>query len=153
MSDGKVPIPASGVRSKKMHSDGVGDERTHDRSGGGESGGGGYVNPHTGKEARGEGGGFDGGQSVKGYFGPGQLDGEKADRDKPGAVGQGGAEADADPEDESAKTQPKFPAHRVMASGQSFDIVQESGIAEAEANGDIGRDSRDEADDGAPASG
>lgn len=90
MSDGKVPMPANGQGGPQTHSDGVSDTATHGRDGGGESGGGSYDNPHTGKEARGEGGSFDGGQSVKGYHGPGQLDGEKADPEEPGAVGQGG---------------------------------------------------------------
>jgi hypothetical protein len=36
----------------------------------GESQGGAYPNPHTGKEDRGDGGGFDGGQSDKSYEGP-----------------------------------------------------------------------------------
>jgi hypothetical protein len=36
---------------------------------GGQSGGGAYPNPHTGKEE----GGFHGGQSGAGYFGKGQL--------------------------------------------------------------------------------
>lgn len=90
MSDGKVPMPANGQGGTKVHGDGVSDTDTHGRNAGGESGGGGYPNPHTGKEARGESEGFEGGQSGRDYHGPGQLGGEKADPDAPGAVGQGG---------------------------------------------------------------
>ena len=39
----------------------------------GESGGGAYPNPHTGKDKA----GFHGGQSVAGYFGTGQLGDEE----------------------------------------------------------------------------
>jgi hypothetical protein len=94
MSDEKVPMPANGKGGPIVRSDGVSDAATHGRSGGGESGGGSYDNPHTGKEARGESSGFDGGQSGKGYYGPGQLDGEKADPDEDGVVGQGGGKRD-----------------------------------------------------------
>ena len=47
---GKVPMPASGQNSPKLHSDGVSDVDTNGRAGGGESGGGAYPNPHTGKK-------------------------------------------------------------------------------------------------------
>jgi hypothetical protein len=77
-ADGKVPMPANGKGGPIVHSDGVSDVESHGRTGGGESGGGGYPNPHTGKEARGESGGFEGGQSMKGYYGGGQLDGKEA---------------------------------------------------------------------------
>lgn len=90
MTDGKVPMPASGQDSPKLRSDGVSDVDTQGRQGGGESAGGNYANPHTGKEARGESAGFEGGQSGRDYFGPGQLDGENADPDETGTVGQGG---------------------------------------------------------------
>ena len=46
----------------------------------GQSGGGAYPNPHTGKEE----GGFHGGQSGAGYFGKGQL-GDKDVGDTPNA--------------------------------------------------------------------
>jgi hypothetical protein len=77
-ASGKVPMPASGQGSPKLRSDGVSDVGTHGKSGGSESAGGAYPNPHTGKEGRGESGDFDGGQSEKGYYGGGQLDGEEA---------------------------------------------------------------------------
>lgn len=55
------------------------------KGGGGESGGGAYPNPHTGKQERGEQRGFvEGGQSENRYFGPRHAAGnsaKKADRD------------------------------------------------------------------------
>ena len=77
-ASGKVPMPASGQDSPKLRSDGVSDAGTHGKSGGSESAGGAYPNPHTGKEERGESGHFDGGQSGQGYYGGGQLDGKEA---------------------------------------------------------------------------
>ena len=47
------------------------DEKINGRSGGGDSGGGAYPNPHTGKNP--QGGGFTGGQSGKEYHGSGRL--------------------------------------------------------------------------------
>jgi len=89
MADGKVPMPASGQNSPKLRSDGVSDVNTHGRQGGGESGGGSYENPHTGKEARGESEGFEGGQSVRGYFGSDRLDGEKAPSEPAAPIDKG----------------------------------------------------------------
>ena len=73
MSDDKVPIQADG-------NDGIGadvaDEKNPPSAGrpdmdenAGQSAGGAYPNPHTGKDK----GGFHGGQSEPGYFGKGQL--------------------------------------------------------------------------------
>ena len=77
---GKVPMQASGQSSPKLHPDGVSDAATHGRGSGGESGGGAYPNPHTGKEERGESEGFRGGQSEPDYFGGDQLDGEEVSK-------------------------------------------------------------------------
>lgn len=86
-----MPMQANGKGAAKTHFDGVSEDATHGRGPGGESGGGSYGNPHTGKEGRGEGGAFKGGQSVQGYFGPGQINGENADPDEISPVGQGGS--------------------------------------------------------------
>ena len=78
MSD-KVPNPVSGNPASKGAPDGVsgvpgGDDQreVHGRSAGGESAGGAYPNPHTGKEP--SGGGFmgHGGQTDIAYHGSGQ---------------------------------------------------------------------------------
>jgi hypothetical protein len=88
-ASGKVPMPASGQDSPKLHSDGVSDAGTHGKSSGSESGGGAYPNPHTGKEARGESGGFDGGQSEQGYYGGGKLDGKEAPHEETAPIDKG----------------------------------------------------------------
>ncbi|TVV72300.1 hypothetical protein [Sphingomonas solaris] len=75
----KQPMQADGAGSK-----GKPDATQAPKPGSGESAGGAYANPHTGKGPKD--GGFDGGQSEKDYHGPGQL-GEKVD-DTGG--GQGG---------------------------------------------------------------
>jgi hypothetical protein len=86
---GKVPMPASGQTSPKLRSDGVSDAGTHGKSGGSESAGGAYPNPHTGKEERGESGGFGGGQSEAGYYGGGKLDGEEAPHEETTPIDKG----------------------------------------------------------------
>lgn len=73
MAEDKKPMPADGMA-------GVGDEiaeesnppsagRPDMNENAGQSAGGAYPNPHTGKDK----GGFHGGQSEPGYFGNGQL--------------------------------------------------------------------------------
>ena len=136
MSDGKVPMPADGQGSPKIRPDGVGDADTHGRSGGGESGGGGYDNPHSGKEPH----GFEGGQSVRGYFGPGQLDGEKADPDQAGIVGQGGDTVGGSERVGAPGATQVHKSSRVTAGGRTFDVIQESGVAEAEVSGKVASD-------------
>jgi hypothetical protein len=88
-ASGKVPMPASGQESPKLRSDGVSDAGTHGKSGGGDSAGGAYPNPHTGKEARGESGSFDGGQSEQGYYGGDKLDGEEAPHEETTPIDKG----------------------------------------------------------------
>ncbi|MEG3089359.1 hypothetical protein [Sphingomonas sp. PB4P5] len=162
MDNDKVPMPASGQGSTKIHSDGVGDSETHGRSAGGESGGGSYDNPHTGKQERGESAAFEGGQSVQGYFGPGQADGKKADTDKIGRVGQGGATSGGfsgarrsnDVESDGLSQATQDPEPRVVAAGdRSFGIIEASGIAEAEVHGKVGTDASYEAEQERPGSG
>lgn len=56
------------------------------REGGGDSGGGPYPNPHTGKTEKNEGFMAHGGQTSMAYHGIGQLGAEKVDEGNPNAV-------------------------------------------------------------------
>ena len=87
MDDDKVKMPADGSGTETAKPDEIGEvasRRDSDVPAGGlnpgESGGGAYPNPHDAKNP----GKFDGGQSVKGYYGKGQLGSKKLD-DKPNA--------------------------------------------------------------------
>lgn len=85
MTDGKQPMQADGAGTEPNETDENGElasRRGKDQPG--ESGGGAYPNPHTGKEAAGEGGNFHGGQSEQAYHGTGQLGEQKTD-DQPNA--------------------------------------------------------------------
>ena len=82
MSDDKTEMPADGAGTQANPADGNGEiasRRDDNMAGGlpntGESGGGAYPNPHTGKDKSDS--GFHGGQSVAGYHGPGQLGSEE----------------------------------------------------------------------------
>jgi hypothetical protein len=72
----KQPMQADGTETQGK--DGVGEPSPSDRSGGGESGGGAYPNPHTGKDDHpGEGFMGHGGQTEINYHGAGQLGDEQ----------------------------------------------------------------------------
>lgn len=82
MSD-NTPRPSPDASPGKQPRDDM--EALTGKGGAGESGGGAYPNPHTGKEARGDKRGFvEGGQSDNRYFGPRHAAAnaaKKADRD------------------------------------------------------------------------
>jgi hypothetical protein len=79
MAEDKEVMPADGEGTKMTQADEgeLSSRRDSDMPDGqpntGESGGGPYPNPHSGKEK----GGFHGGQSMMGYHGTGQLGSEK----------------------------------------------------------------------------
>ena len=79
----KHPTQAIPDDGRKGAADGTNRADASGRGGRGESGGGSYPNPHTGKseKARKEGFGEHGGQTVTGYHGPQQLGDEEI---KPG---------------------------------------------------------------------
>ena len=72
----KTPLQASGEGHPKPEGPNAGPEQSHGRSQS-ESQGGAYPNPHQGKEDKGKGAGFHGGQSGTAYHGTGQLGDEK----------------------------------------------------------------------------
>jgi len=66
-----------------------GDDKLNGRQGGGDSGGGAYPNPHSGKDVGGKDGFLgSGGQTEKPYHGSGQL-GEDETSDNPNAPAEG----------------------------------------------------------------
>jgi hypothetical protein len=90
MSEDKKAMPVDGSGTKMAPADENGElasRRDADMPGGkpnpGESGGGPYPNPYSGKDE----GGFQGGQGRQGYFGKGQL-GEKDVGETPNAVSE-----------------------------------------------------------------
>jgi hypothetical protein len=74
MSD-KQPMQAAG-KGVAEDKDGVGQERVNSRNAGGESGGGAYPNPHTGKEKKQSGFFGHGGQTEIDYSGTGGGEGD-----------------------------------------------------------------------------
>ncbi|WP_380788217.1 hypothetical protein [Sphingomonas sp. R86521] len=138
----KVPTPVSGNPDSKGAPDGVsgsprGTDRDIDgRKGGGESEGGAYPNPHTGKAP--EGGGFmgHGGQTEMAYHGGGQAgdDGGSA----PNAVT--GSNGDGDVDGSTGVAQPEPADRDVQTDGGTVAVEETSGTAAAEATGKVGTD-------------
>ncbi|ONF95871.1 hypothetical protein [Sphingomonas jeddahensis] len=76
----KQPMQADGAGTKPHMPDENGEVASR-RHSSGESQGGSYPNPHTGKD----GGGFDGGQTERGYHGTGRL-GEQKTGEQPNSA-------------------------------------------------------------------
>jgi len=91
-AEGRHAMQADGRGGQATHGDGVSQARVNGRGDPGESGGGPYPNPHSGKKPDSSPGDFlgHGGQTEIGYHGGGQLGGKPADPDHKGRVGQGG---------------------------------------------------------------
>ena len=138
MSD-KKKMPADGGGVRKGMPDGVSgspdqevEGLVHGRSGGGESGGGAYPNPHS-DEGRANptssGGSFSGGQGDKAYYGsenPNATTPRKAAaQDQQGAQG-------------SAPVEQK--AHSVEVGGRTIEVIEDNGVAAAEATGKVATD-------------
>jgi hypothetical protein len=126
----KVPMPVSGNPESKGAPDGVsgspgGDtDRTIDgRKGGGESEGGAYPNPHSGKKP--EGGGFMGQAGDEGQSAPNAVAGSAGEGDVDGSSGVPTAE---------------HTRHDVPAADGSVAVEETSGNAAAEATGKVGTD-------------
>jgi hypothetical protein len=141
----KVPMPVSGNPESKGAPDGVsgvpgGDSErgVQGRKGGGESEGGAYPNPHTGKTP--EGGGFmgHGGQTEMAYHGGGQAGEDAGDNAPNAATGTGNGDGNVDGSTGVATPDPKDRA--VSANGRTVSVEETSGIAEAEATGKVGTD-------------
>ena len=150
----KVETHVSGSDQYKGAADGV--SGTPDggevggRTPGGESGGGGYANPHTGKEATNSGFMGHGGQTEIGYHGGGQA-GEQGG-DAPNAT-TGSDNSEGSEHDASAREAPTYAPHSVRAGGRTFDVVDTGGIAQAEVPGKVETDASYEREQGSLGSG
>ena len=143
----KVKMPADGGGIAKGQPDGVsgspeaGDKgRVHGRSPGGESGGAAYPNPHSDAELSES--HFSGGQGEKAYFG-----GDNPNATTPGVPG---AEGVQDAEDAGSAAQEP---HQVQVGGRTIEVVEDSGVAAAEATGKVGTDAPYEREQESPGSG
>jgi len=152
MSD-KVHTPVPGNPASKGAPDGVSDSPrsngdVHGRSEGGESGGGAYPNPHAGKTETNTGFMTHGGQTDIAYHGGGQA-GDDGGSAANGVAGSGGGDGTTIAADPDADREP----HKIAAEGRTIDVVETSGIAEAESTGKIGTDARYEREQKAPGAG
>lgn len=141
-------MPADGGGGEnKGKPDGVSDApegvNVHGRTAGGESGGGGYANPNTGKEPTNSGFMGHGGQTVMDYHG-----GDQGGANAATGGGQGGDEPGPLP-----PPAPERETREVAGESHSFTVVETSGVAQAEATGKIGTDADDEGEETAPGSG
>lgn len=154
MSD-KVQTPVPGNPASKGSPDGVSDSPrgndgadVHGRTEGGESEGGAYPNPHAGKTATNTGFMAHGGQTDIAYHGGGQA-GEDGGSTANGVAGSGGGDRTTIASDPDADREP----HAIAAEDRKIEVVETSGIAEAEATGKIGTDARYEDEQKQPGAG
>jgi hypothetical protein len=147
----KTKMPVDGGGSHKGEPDGVsaspGEDRganVHGRTDGGESGGGAYPNPHTGKKPTNSGPFGHGGQTLMDYHG-----GPQAGENSATGAGYSGSEAG----DRAPSPEPERATRHVEANGQGFDVTVTSGVAEAERSGKVGTNAPYEKEQEAPGSG
>ena len=91
-----------------------------------------------------------GGQTDIAYHGGGQAGTDGGDA--PNAVTSSDT-SDGTEQDTAPWAAPEYDPRDVMAGGQTFKVVQTSGIAEAEASGKVGTDAPYEAEQAAPGAG
>lgn len=161
MSD-KVPMPTPGNPETKGKPDGVsgapGGGNIHGRSAGGESGGGAYPNPHTGKKPISGSFFSHGGQTEIGYHGGGQAGNDGAQNVNAAARGD---EDLSEQGSTGAKAGPMVPqetgsdrhTHEIAVEGRILKIEEASGVAAAEATGKTGHAGQRTADPDAVGSG
>lgn len=153
----KTETPVSGGGANKGAPDGVSEapgaedgSSVHGRTAGGESGGGAYLNPHTGKKPTNSGFMGHGGQTQIDYHGGGQA-GEQGG-DAPNAA-TGSDSSDGAERGSAAWTAPTYEPHAVHAGGRTFQVIETNGVAEAEASGKVGTDAPYEREQEQPGSG
>ena len=140
--------PVSGGDGNEGAPDGVSDTGNGPAGGGvsgrdaaGESGGGAYPNPQTGKDGDNSGFMGHGGQTDIGYHGSGQA-GEGGDSAPNAVTGSGGPGRDERNASDVAPDPERTP-HAIQAEGRTINVVETSGVSEAEATGTIGSDPHD----------
>ena len=143
----KMPVTGGGAGKGKPDgasgSPATGEEgRAHGRSAGGESGGGAYPNPHSGKEPDNEGFLSHGGQTEMSYHGGNNPNATAGPQEPAGE--QAGSQAAAAPERKP---------HTIQAGQRTIDVVEESGIAAAEASGKVATDAPYEREQKSPGAG
>jgi len=143
----KKEMPANGDGVAKGKPDGVSGSpdtgergRVHGRSPGGESGGSAYPNPHSVNGPASP--SFSGGQAEKAYYGG---DNPNATA-KPGMSPEGGRGA-------MASETPVRVAHPVQAGGRTIEVIEDSGVAAAQATGKVATDAPYESEQESPGGG
>ena len=152
MSD-KKKMPVSGGGAAKGKPDGVSGSpnseemgRVHGRTSGGESAGGAYPNPHShASKAHSDpsGGEFSGGQAEKAYYGGDNPNATTKPRNSQSV------ESDAD---EDSRT-PVREALPVQSGGRTIEVIEDNGVAAAEATGKVATDAAYQADQESPGGG
>jgi hypothetical protein len=103
--------------------------RTHGRVSGGESSGGAYPNPHTGKESEASVSPSHGGQTEIAYYGG----------NNPNATTEG-RDSDIDSNGGQLATPITREPHSLQVGQRTIEVVNDSGVAAAEASGKIATD-------------
>ena len=142
----KKEMPANGGGVAKGKPDGVSGSpdtgesgRVHGRSPGGESGGGAYPNPHSAEGPTNS--SFTGGQAEKAYYGG----------DNPNATTKPRKSFEGD--SAIAPEPPVREAHKIQAGGRTIDVIEDSGVAAAEATGKVATDASYEPEQESPGGG
>ena len=143
----KMPVDGGGVNKGKP--DGVSgspdsgkDGQVNGRSAGGESGGGAYPNPHSGKAPDNSGFLGHGGQTEIAYHGPSNANAPARSMD-----------SEEPQSDVEGKDAPEARPRPVRAEGQQFEVIEDNGVAAAEATGKVATDAPYEREQESPGAG
>lgn len=152
-----VKTPVSGGGSHQGAPDGVSDTPGSEpgvgiqgRTAGGESGGGAYPNPQTGRKPTVSGFMGHGGQTDMAYHGGGQA-GEQGG-DAPNAA-TGSATSDGEERDAAPASAAEHKPHAAQTASGTISVIETSGVAEAESTGKVGTDAAYQREQESPGSG
>jgi hypothetical protein len=150
----EVKTPVSGGGADEGGADGVSGapdgNNVGGRTPGGESGGGGYDNPHADKEPAGDGFMGHGGQTSIDYHGGGQSGDHGGDA--PNAA-TGSDSSDGEERGTDAWAAPVYEPHPILAAGHRVEVVETNGVAQAEQLGNVGKAAHDDAEKESPGGG